>query len=89
VTGDDDHVWVAMPSVEVGMVEGTIVQLHVAVGDAVTVGQVLFTVEAEKVTLEIESSAAGRVSAVAVAEGDVVAVGGQVLRVDRVEGGDQ
>jgi pyruvate/2-oxoglutarate dehydrogenase complex dihydrolipoamide acyltransferase (E2) component len=74
-----------MPSVEVGMTEATVLQLHVAAGDEVRVGQVLFTVEAEKVTIDIESSASGRVSAVAVSEGDAVPVGGRVLCIDRAQ----
>jgi pyruvate/2-oxoglutarate dehydrogenase complex dihydrolipoamide acyltransferase (E2) component len=79
--------WVPMPSVEVGMTEGTIVELHVAVGDEVTRGHALFTVEAEKVTIEIESPSAGRVSVVTAAAGDVVPVGGRVLCIDHTPGG--
>ena len=48
-----------MPSVEVGMEAGRLVELLVQVGATVTVGQPLFVVEAEKVTLEIEAPAAG------------------------------
>jgi predicted deacylase len=51
-----------MPSVEAGMDERRLVEFRVQVGSPVVVGQPLFVVEAEKVTLEIEAPAAGRVA---------------------------
>jgi 2-oxoisovalerate dehydrogenase E2 component (dihydrolipoyl transacylase) len=70
---------VRMPSVEVGMEAGRIVDLPVGLGSSVVVGQTLFVVEAEKVTMDIESPIAGRVVAILAAIGDEVAVGGDVL----------
>lgn len=73
---------VVMPSVEVGMEEGRLVEFLVAVGAPVTVGQPLFVVEAEKVTLEIEAPAAGRVAELCVEPGTDVRVGSPVLVLD-------
>lgn len=73
---------VVMPSVEVGMEEGRLVEFLVAVGAPVAVGQPLFVVEAEKVTLEIEAPAAGRVAELCVEPGTDVRVGSPVLVLD-------
>ena len=70
---------IVMPSVEVGMDAGRLVDFLVQVGDRVSVGQPLFTVEAEKVTLEIESPVAGRVAELCVSPSSEVAVGLPVL----------
>lgn len=70
---------ICMPSVEVGMEAGRIVDIPVTLESAVAVGQTLFTVEAEKVTLDIESPIAGRVVAILAAIGEEVSVGGTVL----------
>jgi len=73
---------VVMPSVEVGMEEGRLVEFLVAPGASVTVGQPLFVVEAEKVTLEIEAPAAGRVAELCVEPDTDVRVGSPVLVLD-------
>jgi pyruvate/2-oxoglutarate dehydrogenase complex dihydrolipoamide acyltransferase (E2) component len=76
------HRPVLMPSVEVGMEAGLLVELLVQVGATVTVGQPLFVVEAEKVTLEIEAPAAGRVAELCAEPGTDVRVGDPVLMLD-------
>jgi pyruvate dehydrogenase E2 component (dihydrolipoamide acetyltransferase) len=73
---------VVMPSVEVGMEEGRLVEFLVAVGAPVTVGQPLFVVEADKVTLEIEAPTAGRVAELCVEPDTDVRVGSPVLVLD-------
>lgn len=73
---------VLMPSVEVGMDEGRLVEFLVQVGSPVTVGQPLFVVEAEKVTLEIEAPAAGRVAELCAEPDSDVRVGAPVLVLD-------
>lgn len=73
---------VVMPSVEVGMEDGRVIEFLVEVGATVAVGDPLFTVEADKVTMDIESPAAGRVAEL-VAEVDAdVPVGEDVLVLD-------
>ncbi len=70
---------VVMPSVEVGMDEGRLVEFLVQVGSPVAVGQPLFVVEAEKVTLEIEAPAAGRVAELCAEPDSDLRVGSPVL----------
>ena len=70
---------VVMPSVEVGMDEGRLVEFLVQVGSPVAVGQPLFVVEAEKVTLEIEAPVAGRVAELCAETDSDVRVGLPVL----------
>lgn len=77
-----EHRPVPMPSVEVGMEAGRLVEFLVEVGTTVTVGQPLFVVEAEKVTLEIEAPAAGRVVELCAEPGTDVRVGEPVLVLD-------
>jgi pyruvate dehydrogenase E2 component (dihydrolipoamide acetyltransferase) len=52
---------------------------HVAVGDAVAVGDVLVDIETDKAVAELESYAAGQVLALLAAEGDTVGVGDALL----------
>lgn len=73
---------VLMPSVEVGMDEGRLVEFLVQVGSAVAVGQPLFVVEAEKVTVEIEAPATGRIVELCVEPGTNVRIGAPVLVLD-------
>jgi 2-oxoisovalerate dehydrogenase E2 component (dihydrolipoyl transacylase) len=81
---------VLMPSIEVGMEQGLLVELLVEPGVTVSVGDPLFTVEAEKVTLEIESPVAGRIVALLADPGSELAVGAEVLVIEvaqRTSGG--
>ena len=73
---------VPMPSVEVGMEEGRLVEFLVEAGSTVAVGQPLFVVEAEKVTLEIEASVAGRIVELCAEPGSDVRVGSPVLVIE-------
>ncbi len=61
------------------MQEGTIVNTRVNVGDQVSHGAILFEVETDKATLEIESPAAGCVKAILVEDGQTVPVNGLIL----------
>jgi pyruvate/2-oxoglutarate dehydrogenase complex dihydrolipoamide acyltransferase (E2) component len=73
---------VLMPSVEVGMEQGRLVEFLVEVGAAVVVGDPLFTVEGEKAMLDIESPVAGRIAALTAAPGSELAVGAEVLVIE-------
>jgi pyruvate/2-oxoglutarate dehydrogenase complex dihydrolipoamide acyltransferase (E2) component len=70
---------VLMPSVEVGMEDGRLVAFLVDLGAIVSVGQPLFTVEADKVTMDIEAPVAGSVVEFVAEPGTDVAVGAEVL----------
>jgi pyruvate dehydrogenase E2 component (dihydrolipoamide acetyltransferase) len=73
---------VLMPSVEVGMEEGRLVDFLVAAGAIVAVGDPLFTVEGEKAMLDIESPVAGTVVELIAAPDSDLAVGAEVLVID-------
>ena len=64
-----------MPKLGLTMSEGLLAAWHVAPGDEVEAGQVLFVVETDKITNEIEAPAAGRILEVLVGAGETVAVG--------------
>ena len=62
--------------------EVTVIELLVKVGDTITVDQSLLTVESDKASMEIPSSAAGMVKAISVKLGDKVKQGSVVLSVE-------
>jgi len=68
-----------MPMWGITMEEGMINQWIVAVGDAVTEGQILGEVGTAKMVVEYESPAAGIVAALLAQEGDTVEVGGGII----------
>ncbi len=70
---------VKLPQLGQTMEEGTIVSCLVKVGDEVKKGDVVFEVETDKATLEMESPAAGCVKAVVARPGQTLPVGDPVL----------
>ena len=62
--------------------EVTVIELMVAVGDTIRAEQSLITVESDKASMEIPSSAAGVVTAIKVVLGDKVKQGSVVLTVE-------
>lgn len=73
---------VLMPSVEVGMEQGRLVEFLVALGATVAVGDPLFTVEGDKAMLDIESPVAGRVAELVATPGVDLPVGAEVLVIE-------
>jgi pyruvate/2-oxoglutarate dehydrogenase complex dihydrolipoamide acyltransferase (E2) component len=71
---------VTMPKWGMSMQEGLLSAWHVAVGDSVTEGQAIATVETEKVDADIESPGSGVVSELLVEEGTEVEVGAVIAR---------
>lgn len=65
---------IVMPQAGQSMEEGTIVAWRVRPGDAVEVGQVIFDVETDKATIEVEAVDAGRLAKVVLAEGETIEV---------------
>ncbi len=73
---------VLMPKVGLTMTEGTIVRWHKREGDVVHKGDLLFTFETEKSTLDYEAPASGRLSRILAAEGSTVACLTSVARIE-------
>ncbi len=71
---------ITMPKWGMSMQEGLLVEWLVAIGDTVSEGQPLATVETEKVATEIESPCAGQVSELLVEAGTDVEVGTVIAR---------
>jgi len=66
---------VILPKWGLTMEDGIVVAWHVAVGDAVSAGQVIAEVETEKVENDLESPCDGVVAQILVAEEEEVDVG--------------
>lgn len=65
---------IKIPKLGMSMQEGTIAEWHVADGDTVEAGQVLYTIETDKVQNEVTAPLGGVITLVAV-EGETYAVG--------------
>ena len=72
----------AMPDVGEGLTEAEILQWRVAVGDTLTVNQVMVEIETAKAAVELPSPFAGRVHALLVEPGVTVGVGTPIITVD-------
>lgn len=78
---------IVMPKFGLTMTEGLITAWHRKPGEAVKAGELLFEVETEKVTNEVEASVDGVLEEILFAEGSVVAVGLPIARLlDGVSG---
>ncbi len=66
---------VVMPQLGETVAEGKILAWHKQVGDEVKEGDILFDVETDKVTVEVQAIAAGRLSEIRVGVGTVARVG--------------
>jgi pyruvate dehydrogenase E2 component (dihydrolipoamide acetyltransferase) len=73
---------VPMPHMGVSIDEGTVTVWHVAVGDEVVEGQVLCEIATDKVDMEVESPAAGTVTAIFAEADAVVPVGKAICELD-------
>ena len=65
---------IVMPQAGQSMEEGTIVAWHVQPGDQVKKGQIIFEVETDKATLEVEATDAGRLAKIVLPAGGTIAV---------------
>jgi pyruvate dehydrogenase E2 component (dihydrolipoamide acetyltransferase) len=70
---------IKLPKLGQTMEEGTIVNTLVKIGDAVKKGDVLFEVETDKATLEVESPADGSVRLILVENGETIPVNAPVV----------
>lgn len=70
-----------MPKIGLTMTEGLLSEWHVAPGDNFSKGQLLYTVETEKVANEVEAENDGRLIKILIAEGETAAVGTVVAQI--------
>ena len=70
---------IKVPEVSEGVTEGTVVDISVAVGDAVEVDQTLLEFETDKAVIAIPSPQEGKVAEIKVAVGDSVAIGAVIM----------
>jgi pyruvate/2-oxoglutarate dehydrogenase complex dihydrolipoamide acyltransferase (E2) component len=65
---------VLMPQAGQSMEEGTIVKWHAKVGDRIKKGQIVFEIETDKATMEVEAVDEGRLARIVLDEGGTIAV---------------
>ncbi|MBM7059601.1 2-oxo acid dehydrogenase subunit E2 [Pseudomonas sp. UL073] len=73
---------IKMPDIGEGIAEVELVEWHVQVGDEVHEDQVLAEVMTDKATVEIPSPVAGKILALGGVPGQVLAVGGELIRLE-------
>jgi 2-oxoisovalerate dehydrogenase E2 component (dihydrolipoyl transacylase) len=71
-----------LPDPGEGLVEADIITWRVAVGDEIKINDILLEVETSKSLVELPSPYAGTVTELLVSEGDTVAVGAPIVRID-------
>ncbi|MDG2375246.1 MAG: dihydrolipoyllysine-residue acetyltransferase [Woeseiaceae bacterium] len=59
-----------------------VIEIHIAVGDKVNVGDELITLETDKATMDVPSTAAGTIEKVLVSTGDKVSLGSPIAEID-------
>lgn len=72
-----------LPRISMNMEEGTITAWRKKPGDRFKQGDILYDVETEKATLEVEAPCDGTLIEILAAEGAVVEVGGSVCRIEQ------
>lgn len=73
---------VKIPDISENVTQGTVVSIHVQVGDGVEVDDVLIELETDKAVVEIPSSAKGVVEALLVSDGEEIQVGAVIARIN-------
>lgn len=71
-----------LPRISMNMEEGTIVAWRKQPGDAFRQGEILYEIETEKATQEVEAPCDGRLVEILVPEGENVEVGAEVCRIE-------
>ena len=72
---------VTMPQLGMAQDAGRLIAWHKAPGDAVSKGEILFEVETDKATMEVEAQGDGYLTGVSAAEGEDVPVGQVIARI--------
>jgi acetyl-CoA carboxylase biotin carboxyl carrier protein len=63
-------------------ITGTVWKIEVKVGDSVTLGQTVVILESMKMEMPVEATAAGKVTAILVKEGEAVEEGAGVINLE-------
>jgi pyruvate/2-oxoglutarate dehydrogenase complex dihydrolipoamide acyltransferase (E2) component len=74
-----------LPRISMNMEEGTITAWRCKVGESFQEGNVLYEIETEKSTLEVEAPCAGSLLEVIAEEGADVEVGAPVCRIEQAQ----
>jgi pyruvate dehydrogenase E2 component (dihydrolipoamide acetyltransferase) len=77
---------IKLPNLGENVAGGDVIEVKVSVGDEVQAGQTLIEVEAEKITAEVPTSIAGKVTQILVKKGDKVAPGQVIALIDGTNG---
>lgn len=72
-----------LPKLSMNMDEATLLEWYRSIGDSFKSGDVLYSLETEKVTSDVEAPCDGVLLEKLVAEGDNVVVGTAVCRIDK------
>jgi pyruvate/2-oxoglutarate dehydrogenase complex dihydrolipoamide acyltransferase (E2) component len=78
---------IIMPQLGETVAEGKILTWFKKVGDSVAIGDRLFEVETDKVTIDVEAVAAGTITEIAVGDGETAAIGVTVAVLDGAAAG--
>jgi 2-oxoglutarate dehydrogenase E2 component (dihydrolipoamide succinyltransferase) len=78
---------IKVPPLGESVTEATVGRWHKAVGEAVALDDILVELETDKITLEVNATAAGRLDEITAPEGDDVEVGGLLGRLAEGEAG--
>lgn len=71
-----------LPRISMNMEEGTIVAWRKQPGESFSQGEILYEIETEKATQEVEAPCDGRLVEILVPEGETVEVGAEVCRIE-------
>src|SRR5438105_2457957 len=74
---------IKIPQMGEGLTEVRLLQLLKSPGDLVARDEILYTMETDKATLEVESPETGKLTEWLAAEGDVLPIGAAVARIDQ------
>jgi pyruvate dehydrogenase E2 component (dihydrolipoamide acetyltransferase) len=77
---------IKLPNLGENVAGGDVIDVKVSVGDEVQAGQTLIEVEAEKITAEVPTSIAGKVTQILVKKGDKVTPGQVIALIDGTNG---
>ncbi|MGZ5346062.1 MAG: multifunctional oxoglutarate decarboxylase/oxoglutarate dehydrogenase thiamine pyrophosphate-binding subunit/dihydrolipoyllysine-residue succinyltransferase subunit [Solirubrobacterales bacterium] len=78
----DDSVQVVMPEMGESVTEGTVLEWHVAEGEAVEEGQTIVEVSTDKVDAEVPAPSAGTLTRIFVGPDETIAVGKPLAEID-------